>query len=718
MADPIPLRDPFQFPTRQGPPGLNIPVDASTGDTQTTVNIGPDGSVEIVESPLQEESVPDKAFEENLADEDSLAGQLGIIAQELLEGIEADDRARSDWVDNYNEGLDLLGLRIKGSAGNGSATMSTVTHPILLEACLHFRALARGEMLPAIGPAKVRNDGDETPDRTEAADDLEADVNHYLTVTASEYYPDTDRGLMYVAFGGDIFKKVYHCPLRRRPVSECIYLPDLIVSQDATDLLNASRVTHRIEMSRIQVQRLMHAGAYRDISLMGDPAPNPSAIDRKEKEIQGIAAVPQRQQDYQRTIYECLTDLDLSAWVKNPGAPEDLPLPYKVTIDKDSRQILEIRRNWRKDDPLFRKRMPIVKWPFMPAMGFYDMGNLHIIGQHARALTALWRIMIDAGMFANFPGGVKLRGARTDTNQIRPAPGEWVEVDGGAGTDDIRKVLMAMPYKDISSAMLELCKMIEGDARKLAGTVDLEAGEGRTNVPVGTIMAMIEQQTQLITAVHRGLHQAQQEELILLRELFLEDPESLWRDNPQPRRKWKALELQDLSLVPASDPNTPAHIHRVMQGYALAMLSQDNPLFNQYAVQKRLLQTLRIADPEQLLIDPSTRPPPGPDPATQATMEMVKNQAMKNQLDAKAQAAKIMQAREKQQNDFMLKIGDAKRAWETHITQLQNDAADRDSREKIAAMNGQVQLILKGLETLNQSQMTPNPAQDNLVGPG
>src|SRR5690606_25807552 len=149
-------------------------------------------------------------------------------------------------------------------------------------------------------------------------------------------------------------------------------------------------------------------------------------------------------------------------------------------------------------------------------MGFYDMGYLHIIGQHARTLTALWRIMIDAGMFSNFPGGVKLKGSRTDTNQIRPAPGEWVEVDGGAGVDDIRKLLMAMPYKDVSAVMLDMCRMIEDDARKLAGTVDLEAGEGRTNVPVGTIMAMIEQQTQLMTAVHKGLHAAQQEELILL----------------------------------------------------------------------------------------------------------------------------------------------------------------------------------------------------------
>lgn len=753
MADPIPLR-------RSPPYGLGAPFDPAAppgplpeqGDQVVHLEEGGDGSVDVVitDQPPEEEQSRDDSFDENLAERDELKGALATIAIDLLDGIAADESSREDWVQNYNAGLDLLGLKITGKSAIGSETMSSVTHPILLEACLRMRALARGEMLPAAGPVKVRNDGDETDERQQLADQLESDVNHYLTVTASEYYPDTDRGLIYLAFGGDIFKKVYHDPVRKRPVSECVYLPDLIVSQDATDLQNATRVTHRIDMSRLQVQRLMKASAYIEVEL-SSPAVNPPAIERKEKELQGIAAVPRRQEDYTRVIYECYTDLDLSGSLTEPDAPEDLPLPYRVTLDKDSRQVLEVRRNWRKDDDRFRRRQRFVKWPFMPGMGFYDLGYLHIIGQHAKALTALWRIMIDAGMFANFPGGVKLKGSRTATNQIRPAPGEWVEIDGGAAVNDIRQILMPMPYKEVSATLLQLAGTIEDDARKLAGTVDLEAGEGRTNVPVGTIMAMIEQQTQMMTAVHKGLHQAQQEEFILLRELFAEDPESLWRENLQPTHKWKADELKDLSLVPASDPNIPAHIHRTMQGYALAMLSANNPLYDQMAVQKRLLETLHISDPDTLLVSPeqlSSAPGAGDGAAQSGTLppaalaaiaqKQLDTQAGKAQADA-ADAAKRTALTEqkdretaalaaerdktnaaltaqKNQLDHAAKMEDIRQRWSVQMKTLESSAADRDSREAIAAMNGQVQLILKGIEQLGQPT-SPDPAHDTKAGP-
>lgn len=726
---PIPFpRDPFQFPTRTAPVGIGPVPDAEPGDQIVSVSEGNDGSIDIViadAAELQDDQPPSN-FDENLAARPELMGALDGVAAELLEGIDADDRSRSEFVNNYIEGLGLLGLTITKPNSGSTETLSSVTHPILLEACLRTRALTRGEILPAAGPVKVRNDGDETPDRQTMADDLETDVNHYLTTVASEYYPDTDRGLIYLAFGGDIFKKVYRCPVRKRPVSECVYLPDLIVSQDATDLRNAVRKTHRIEMNTLQVKRLVDAGAYVDVQ-MTEPAVNPSAIDRKEKEIQGISPMPQRQQDYQRTILECYTHWDFSGRIAEKDAPADLPLPYRITIDKDSRKVLEIRRNWKEGDTSFSERQRFVKWPFVPGMGFYDMGYLHIIGQHAKALTALLRISIDAGMLANFPGGVKLRGTRTDTNQIRPAPGEWVEVDGGAGVTDIRQVMMGMPYKELSPVLLQLMQGLEDDARKLAGTVELEAGEGRTNVPVGTIMAMIEQQTQMMTAVHKGLHAAQQEEMILLRELFVEDPEALYRENPHATRTWKVEELTDLSLVPASDPNVPAHIHRTMQGYALALLSQGNPLYNQMAVQKRLLETLRIPNPDDLLVQPE--PSAGSaggglgaagDPTALAAIGVVQNQARKNQMDAANNAAKLQQQMVKDRMDWQARLADTQRQWNEHVTTLQKDMTDgekdRQSRERIAAMNGQVQLILKGLEQLGQPT-SPDPVNDQAAGP-
>jgi hypothetical protein len=741
MADPL-AKDPFQFPQRSGPPGLGaFTPDQPKSDAQvislTTLD---DGGVEInvSDNPTEEQTGNDE-FDANLADENWLSGDLTRIASDLIEGIEADDRSRSEWVDNYNLGLDLLGLRISGKQTIvGAETMSSVTDPILLEAILSYRSMALGEMLPADGPVKVTNDGEATPERDQLADDLQSDMNHYLKVTASEYYPDTDRGLIYAAFGGDIFKKVYYCPLRKRPVSECVYLPDLIVSQDATDLQNAIRITHRIEMSDAQVRRLMAAGAYSQIILTGAPAQNPDAIARKEKELVGVQPSPQRQEDYQRTIYECYTSLLLDD-PEAKDAPEDVPLPYRVTIDKDSRQVLEIRRNWKEGDEDFNKRKRFVKWPFVPGFGFYDLGYLHILGQDAKATTALLRIMIDAGMFGSFPGGVKLRGARTDTNQIRPAPGEWVEVDGGAGVTSIRDVLMPLPYKDVSVVLLQLYQLIGDRARAKAGTVNMESGEGRTNIPVGTIMSMVEQQMQMMTAVHKGMHRGQAEELMLLRELFSEDPESLWKYNPKASRQWTKEELTDMSFVPMSDPNVPAHIFRVMLTQAILMLAGQAPqYFNGFEVIKWALGNLRIQYPEKLLVDPASSsqgssdgsasgalPPEvlalyqGQIQTEQAKVEATKQ---KNQADAAIKAAKVQsdhQAKmQKMQADQQAKIGSLQAQFDKSMQDMQNAAADRESKEKIAVLNAQIQLLLKGIETLNQPQGSPDPLRDDKVGPG
>lgn len=719
MADPL--------PSYQTPYGISAAADPPSDGAQIIHLLEKmDGGVDIAvmdgaPPEPEDEPIADSSFDENLAERLELSGLLDTLASQVLEGIDADERSREGWVQNYNEGLDLLGLKITKSTQVSTETLSSVTHPLLLESCLRTRALTRGEILPAAGPAKVKNDGDETDERQTIADQLESDLNHWLTVTASEYYPDTDRGLIYLAFGGDIFKKVYRCPLRRRPVSECVYLPDLIVSQDATDLANAVRITHRIEMSRQQVDRLIASGAYADVTMV-EPTANPPAIDRKEKEIIGVSPVPQRQEDYQRTIYECYTDLDLTPHVKEAGAPEGIPLPYRITIDKDARKVLELRRNWKEGDPDFRKRKRFVKWPFMPGMGFYDLGYLHILGQHAKALTALLRICIDAGMLGNFPGGVKLRGARTDTNQIRPAPGEFVEVDGG-GVASIRDVIMPLPYKDLSAVLLQLMQGLEEDARKLAGVADLQAGEGRTNVPVGTVMAMIEQQTQMMTAVHKGLHSAQQEEFILLRELFMEDPESLWRDNPQASRQWKAQELADMSFVPASDPNVPAQIHRTMQGMALAMLSQNSPLYNQFAVQKRLLETLHIANPDELLVDPQQLAAAQSQQGQQqqgagGVPPEVAAQLAAGQLQA--EAAKNQTAQQKVTLDYRAKLADGMRQLQQHMATLQKETSDSDkdrkSREAIAVMQAQTSLILKGIEALGQ-QTSPDPLYDDKAGP-
>jgi hypothetical protein len=616
-------------------------------------------------------------FEDNLAavlDE----GALAIIAEELLRGIEADERSRREMLEQYTRGMDLLGLKLEGdaagfAAGQGGKNISRIRHPILLWACVRFQAGARNELLPAAGPVKVRVDGEDSGGRDELAKDFERDFNHYLTVTATEYYPDTDRGLFYLAYGGTLFKKVYHCPLRGRPVSECVYMPDLIVSNDASDLSNAQRITHRFEMAPATVERLQQEGFYLDVTLVPPTEAMVDPAKRKEAEIAGIAAQRERPEDRQRTIYECYADLDLGQWLPGDGEqatqdgnpfaairrPPSVLRPYRVSIDRDSRKILEIRRNWKEGDPAFKRRRRFVKYGLVPGFGFYDYGFLHLIGNHAKALTALWRLVIDAGMFSTFPGGLRLKGSRASTNEFRPGPGEFPEIDA-AGVEDIRKLIMAMPYKEPSPVILQMIEMLMKDAAQIAGTVELELGEGRTNMPVGTILSMIEQQTQVMSAVHKRNHASQQEELLLLKELFAEDPSALARFNPDPARAWAmAAEFADLSLVPASDPNVPAQIHRIMQSTVLWMMGTAAPqLFNQQQVVRRILRTINIGDIDSLL-NPNPVAPAGPaiDPrmaAAQAELplkqqklalsqqELLQQQA-ENRREAIAQAMELQQ---------------------------------------------------------------------------
>lgn len=712
----------FPFDPRNRPPippgALGIPdaPDAAPAvDGSVAIDIKEDGSVSLTisDEPIVEDAPGPSSddFSANLAEDERFAGKLFAIATDLLEGIEADDRSRSDWVQNYTKGLDLLGLKLDAerTTSVSGAFTANVQHSLLLEACLKFQARARGEMLPASGPAKIRNDGDDSQERDALAEDLEEDYNHWLTVTATEYYPDTDRALFLAAFGGCIHKKVYRCPVRNRPVSESVELPDLIISNDATDIANAARVTHRIVMSRSQMEDMRQAGAYRDIPL-DTPVANPSTIDRKEAEIKGIAASPARQADTPYTIYECYTRLKLE--------DGETARPYKVSLDKDSRQVLEVRRNWREDDEQHRPRRVFVKWPFIPGPGYLDLGYVHILGQHAKAMTAIERILIDAGMFANFPGGVKLKGGRSTPNEIRPDPGTFVDVDGGTAADDIRKVIMGLPYNGPSAELMALWGKIEDNARNLAGAVEMETGEGRSNVPVGTVMAMIEQQTQLMTGVHKRMHQAQQEEFLALRDLFLEDPESLTRDNPQAKRRWTVEALADMSFVPASDPNVPAQTHRIMQAYALSLLAKENPdLYDQRAVQIRLLSTLNISDVDSLLVPPQNADTP--DPTAEAAKELLAIEARKAEakerevaLAAREIDVKVAQIAAKREDDARNDATERVRI----ATEAQEKAADRRSREGIEAMKAETGLIEAGLAHLGQ-MASPDPVHDDRMGP-
>ena len=641
-----------------------------------TVTVNDDGTVEI--APYRPPGRPnrdDDGFYANLAEAGSDAA-FSVVVEEILQGIEADLRSRSIYVGNYTEGLKLLGLRIDRPPSAGKASLSTVTYPGLLEAVVKFQSNALPEFLPADGPCRVTIHGDDTKELEDKARALEEDFNHYLTTVAREYYPDMDRGLFLLGYGGNLFKKVYTCPVRRRPVSETVAVEDMIVSEDATNFDTAIRVTHRSQMTPAMLRRMQHVGAYLMIDL-GLPQDPMDPITQAERDAIGIHPASARPEDQPYTVYETYYDVDLSRYgLVEKGAPEGLPLPYVFTIEKDSRRLLALRRAWRPDDPSFNRRQRFVHYALVPAFGFLALGFLHLTGNHVQAMTAAWRIICDAGFRANFPGGVKVKGTRTGTVELNPGPGEWPEIDIG-GMDDIRKAMMQMPYKDAGPVFIQFIEIIDKEIKRLTGTVELEVGGGRTNVPVGTVMSMIEQQTQTMAAVHKRMHRAQARELQLLKDEFADNPDTLRFLAGNSGRDWAELidEFQALPLVPKSDPNVPAQVHRIMQSQVLAMRADAHPdRYDGTAVEQRVLSNIGIGDHETFLRDPAQQQQP-PDPAV-----------MVETIKAQAAQMKAVTEREDSQRKALTEALEAKQENRKMQADMMDRAAERQSRERIAAM--------------------------------
>jgi hypothetical protein len=564
--------------------------------------------------------------------------QLGVIAEELLEGIDADERSRDEWMSSRAKGIDLLGVKLENPrSGTGSSAplegMSVVRDPVLLEAVLRFQANAQGELLPSAGPVKAINYGG-TSEGDKLADDLERDLNYYLTSVASEYYPDTRRMFFWTGFSGMAFKKVYRCPLRRRPVSESVDAADLVVSDTITDLRNAARITHQITMRPSTMKRMQIVGAYRDVVLT-QPTEATNEIKEKVADVQGISA-SQRPQDQPYTVYECYCELDIKGFEHkdDAGKPTGLPIPYIVTIEKDSRTVLQIRRNWKENDTDYIAKIPFVAFGYAPGLGFYSLGLLHILGNLTNALTALTREAIDAGMFANFPGFLYAKSAsRQMTNEFRVPPGGGMPIETNGLP--IGQSVMPLPYKSVDPAHIQLIAGIREVANRLGNVAEANIGEGRQDAPVGTTIALIEQATKIEGAVHKALHAAQAEEFRLLCDLFREDPESLWRGNRRPAlerdvKKFMAA-LDQMDIVPAADPNVPSHMHRVMKATAIKELASSNPqMYNQVAVDSRVLAMLNVDRPDELFMPPQPQAPPTPTPDKMLEVSARNEQAEKD----------------------------------------------------------------------------------------
>ena len=684
---------------------VQIDEDKPSVDTDEKGNIlrieHPDGSISISldgKGIGNEETEAEKAKEwfRNLV-EDIGEGELVRISDELMRGVGDDIESRREWIEDRAQGIKLLGLKIEIPGLQGATDgapiegMSKIRHPLLLEAVLRFQANARSEMLPTDGPVKIRNDSvASTIEQDSLGNALEKDLNHYLTAVASEYYPDTDRMLLMLGFGGSAFKKVYFCPLRNRPVSESVDADDLIVNNGATDLRNAKRVTHRTKMRPSTVKRLQILGVYRDVDLSTPKPIDLDSVQREKNAQQGISQESFNPEDRDREIYECYCELDIGGFEhKYKGKESGLEIPYRVTIDVSTKEILSIVRNFDEDDAtLPTARQNFVKYTFVPGMGFYDLGLLHILGNTTNALTAAWREMLDAGMYANFPGFLMAdTGARQNTNIFRVPPGGGALVKTGGLP--ISQAIMPLPYKDVGGGLMNLAENMAQTGARVGGTAEMAVGEGRADAPVGTTLAMIEQATKILNAVHKRMHSAQAEEFQLLARCFKENPESFWQRKGKPSYPWSeqtfVQALDDCELIPQADPNTSSHTQRLMKIMALKQLQSASPaMYDPIAIDTAALKAIGWSNPEQFLApkDAQQKPPP----------ELIQAQAMMKTNEMKAQAAmmdsqtKAQAAQLKGEADLMrakIEMIKAQNNLDLAEQELYSKAADRVSRERI-----------------------------------
>jgi hypothetical protein len=619
------------------------PVRQGTGNVQKTddgsiVFEEGDGSVVIEFAPKKSNS--DASAEDhdaNLADfvDD---GELGRLASDLIEGVEEDRRSSAEWLQTRANGIALLGLKIENPRTDAASSaplegMSTVRHPLLAEACFHFQANASGEFLPTEGKAKVMTYGAQTAYKDLLGEKLEKALDWYLTVKATEYVPDTDRLLFMTGYSGQSFKKVYDCPLRRRPVSEMVDAEDLVVNNTTVDMQTAMRVTHIIKMNQVTFKRMQLVDAYRDVDV-SFPDANISAFEAAKARMEGVNLNVTRPEDQDRTIYECYTFVDLAGFEHHrDGKPTGLPLPYRVTIDLTSREILEIRRDWEEGDEDFNRKQIFVPFGFAPTFGFYCTGLLQILGNATTAVTGAWRLLLDAGMFANFPGFLYAKnGAKQSNNTFRVAPGSGAPVDVPGGVK-LADAIMPLPYKGPDPALMQLVDNIAAAGQKLGGTAELPTADGKTDVPVGTMLAAIEQGSKILSAVHRRLHAAQAVEFGLLLNLLRRRPEVLLQydqDDPNWTQELVVRALQNYTIVPRADPNTPSHVHRLMKAVALGTIAQQTPpgVFDPQKVVKRILTMMQIDDVDDLFMQQSGQQQPNPEEIKAKTVAMTNQTKM------------------------------------------------------------------------------------------
>jgi hypothetical protein len=566
-------------PEEEGP-GLEIEIE-----DPEAVRIGM-GDVEI-EIDFEDE---EGEFDANLA-EDMTESALQSLGSELLDLVETDINSRKDWVDAFVKGLEVLGMKYeeRTEPWNGACGVYST---LLTEAAIRFQAEMITETFPAAGPVKTQVVGAVDKLKEEAAERVRDDMNYQLTEVMVEYRPEHERMLYSLGLSGAAFKKVYYDPALGRQVA--IFLPaeDMVMPYGASNIYNAERVTHVMRKTKNEVRKLQVAGFYRDVDL-GDPVHIFTDVEKKKAEEQGYSLTD----DDRFQLLEIHVDYDMPGYEDEDG----IALPYVVTIERGTQEILSIRRNWEEDDKNRLKRQHFVQYTYIPGFGAYGLGLIHLIGGYARAGTSLIRQLVDAGSLSNLPGGLKARGLRIKGDDTPIAPGEWRDVDVPSGA--VRDNIMPLPYKEPSQTLLALLNQITEEGRRLGAISDMNISDMSSNAPVGTTLALLERTLKTMSAVQARVHASMRMEFKLLRGIIRDfAPEDYSYTPESGDRKAKQADYDTTEVIPVSDPNAATMAQRIMQYQAAIQLAQGAPqIYDLPQLHRQMLEVLGIKNAEKLV---------------------------------------------------------------------------------------------------------------------
>ena len=559
-------------------------------DDSFTVEL-PDGGVEINLGPEQQQA----AHDDNLAlyiDDNTLSS----IATELVTLFDADKDSRKEWEQTYMKGLDLLGLKIEQRTQPWDGACG-VFHPMLSEAVVRFQAQSIQEIFPPRGPVMTKILGEQTPERIAQAARVEEYLNYLLTEDMSEYRSETEKMLFSLAIAGSAFRKVYYDPNLGRFVSIFVPAEDFVVSYGTPDLYTCERSTHVMKKTPNEVRKLQVSGFFSDVELPPS-TPDITDIQKKYDKLNGDAAIDI---DSRYTLLEMLVDYDLPGFEDSlNGEPTGIALPYVITIDKGSRTVLSIRRNWYEGDPLKKRRQHFVHYTYLPGLGFYGFGLVHIVGGLAKSATSILRQLVDAGTLSNLPGGLKTRGLRIKGDDTPIMPGEFRDVDIPSGT--LRDNITFLPYKEPSTVLYQLLGNIVEEGRRFASQADMKVADMNNEAPVGTTLALLERSMKVQSAVQARLHASMKKELKILATLVKD-----YGPQQYPYEiKGQQLTVQDfddrIDIVPVSDPNAGTMAQRIMKYQAALQLAASAPtMYNMPLLHRQMLDTLGIQDAEEIV---------------------------------------------------------------------------------------------------------------------